>query len=56
VILQIDVTVAGPDQVLTGSATVDVEVPSAGQAEHEAPDLATQRMIQRSQALRWSQR
>jgi hypothetical protein len=47
VILQIDVTVTGPDGVATGSAAVTVNDPPAGQ--QAAADLAAMR--QRSQAL-----
>jgi hypothetical protein len=55
VILQIDVTVTGPDGVMTGSAAVTVNDPPAGQAvlspQTASPDLATLRMSQRSSAL-----
>lgn len=57
-ILQIDVEVTGPDQVMTGSVAVDVEVPEDSQSERPVTgsDLANLRLRQRSQALRWSQR
>jgi hypothetical protein len=61
VILQIDVTVTGPDGVMTGSAAVDVTPPAAAQAPAPAPqppdaDLMNLRMRQRAQALRWGGR
>jgi hypothetical protein len=58
VILQIDVTVIGPDGVMTGSTAVTVNDPPAAvipaaQAQAASPgDLATMRMRQRAQALR----
>lgn len=56
-ILQIDVTVTGPDGVMTGSTAVTVNVPAAAQPASPAPsgELANLRMQQRSQALRWGQ-
>lgn len=56
-ILQIDVTVTGPDGVMTGSAAVTVNVPAAAQAAPPVPpgELANLRMQQRAQALRWGQ-
>ncbi len=60
-ILDIDVTVTGPDQVLTGSVAVTVNpAPAAApvapvQAPVQAPmagELANLRMRQRSEALR----
>ena len=57
-ILQIDVEVVGPDQVMTGSTAVEVVIPQ--EAERERPvsdsDLANLRIRQRSQALRWGGR
>lgn len=57
-ILEIDVTVTGPDQVLTGSVAVDVNVPAAdqGAAGRSEADLETLRIQQASQALRWGSR
>jgi hypothetical protein len=59
VILQIDVTVTGPDQVLTGSATDIVNDPpeqAAPAAPAPAPaastELAARRARQRAQARR----
>jgi hypothetical protein len=58
VILQIDVEVVGPDQVMTGSTAVEVVLP--GEAEQDRSvsdsDLANLRIRQRSQALRWGGR
>lgn len=57
-ILQIDVEVVGPGQVMTGSTAVEVVVPQ--QAGQERPvsdsDLVNLRIRQRSQALRWGGR
>lgn len=51
-ILQIDVTVTGPDQVMTGSATVTVSQPAAQAAPPDAPgELAGMRRRQRVQAM-----
>lgn len=50
-ILQIDVTVTGPDGVATGSTAVTVSEPPAAKAAPPGPDLDTLRMQQRSQAL-----
>ena len=50
-ILQIDVTVTGPDGVATGSAAVTVNEPPPAEAAPSAADLKTLRMLQRSQAL-----
>jgi len=59
VILQIDVTVTGPDQVLTGSVAVTVNDPpeqAAPAAPAPAPaastELAARRARQRAQARR----
>jgi alpha/beta superfamily hydrolase len=57
VILQIDVTVTGPDGVMTGSTAVAVNEPTAPAvilpAQAQPPgDLANLRMRQRAQALR----
>lgn len=61
-ILVIDVTVGGPNEVMTGSTAVTVNAPAA-QAPEAAPpapdtpgDLESRRMQMRSQALRWSGR
>jgi len=58
VILEIDVTVTGPDQVLTGSVAVDVNVTAAEQesARRREAGLETLRIQQASQAIRWSGR
>ena len=57
-ILEIDVTVTGPDQVLTGSVAVDVNVTAAEQesARRREAGLETLRIQQASQAIRWSGR
>jgi hypothetical protein len=55
VILTIDVTVTGPDGVMTGSTAVTVNEPEAvtpPAPERAAGDLANLRMRQRTQALR----
>jgi hypothetical protein len=51
VILQIDVTVTGPDGVMTGSAAVTVNEPPAAETAPAGSTLETLRMQQRSQAL-----
>ena len=50
-ILVIDVTVTGPDGVMTGSAAVTVNEPTAPPAQ-AASELANLRMRQRAQAMR----
>lgn len=56
-ILQIDVTVTGPDGVMTGSAAVTVNAPEAEPPPAPAAatdgELTNLRMRQRSQAMRW---
>lgn len=57
-IMTIDVTVTGPDSVLTGSAAVDVTVPAAD-APPPVPgtgELANEQMVQRSLSMRWGGR
>jgi hypothetical protein len=57
-ILTIDVTVTGPDSVLTGSVAVDVVVPAADLRE-PAPqpgELANEQLQQRSLSNRWAGR
>jgi hypothetical protein len=51
VILVVDVTVTGPDVIMTGSATANVTVPAA-----EAPPAEPPAAVTRSQQLRWSGR
>lgn len=51
-ILQIDVTVTGPDGVITGSTAVTVNVPAPPAAAQPAAELAALRARQRLQARR----
>jgi hypothetical protein len=57
VILQIDVTVTGPDQVMTGSVAVDVTAPAADTpAPADQPARENLLVQMRSRALRWGGR
>jgi hypothetical protein len=57
VILQIDVTVTGPDSVMTGSVAVDVNVPPAEQAPPAPPAQSANQVAQaRSRSMRWGMR
>jgi hypothetical protein len=55
VILTIDVTVTGPDQVLTGSTAVNVTVPPA-ERPPPAEQPPQQDLTLRSRALGWGMR
>lgn len=58
-ILQIDVTVTGPDSVMTGSVAVTVNVPPAEQApppESPSGPAAIERARAQSQSMRWGMR
>lgn len=53
-ILQIDVTVTGPDSVLTGSAAVTVNVPPAAEAPPpEIPPAPAPEVLPPNQSWRW---